>query len=126
MKRLRPALAMLLLGLGSGCEKKYEALTAPPPGLIASLDDGAKTIHLSKGVSIAFECTDDNGDPCGGGASSGDRGTALVFPANLDSLTELDHLHGPQPRSAVVVVGIAEGHTDVQAGGGSLSVTVVK
>jgi hypothetical protein len=125
VKRSVVALGALLAGPLAGCENRYEALTAPPPGLTASLDDQEKTILLSKGVSIGFECFDGtNREPCSRDASSADRGTALIFPANLDTVTE-NYQHGPQPRSAFVVVGIAEGQTKVQAGGGSLAVTVL-
>jgi hypothetical protein len=126
VKRLVPALGVLLAGALVGCENRYEALTAPPPGLTASLDDDGKTIRLSKGVSIGFECFDGaSREPCSRDASSDDQGTALIFPASLDTVTEYDYQHGPQTRSAFVVVGIAEGRTEVQAGGGSLAVTVL-
>jgi hypothetical protein len=125
VKRLVLALGALLSGPLAGCENRYEALTAPPPGLTASLDNQDKTIRLSEGVSIGFECFEDSSrEPCGRDASSDDQGTALIFPANLDTVTE-NYQHGPQPRSVFVVVGIAEGQTKVQAGGGSLAVTVL-
>lgn len=125
MKRWLPTLGALLAGMVMGCENRYEALTAPPPGLTASLDNEGKAIRLSKGVSIAFECFDGaSREPCSRSASSDDQGIALVFPASLDTVTD-DYQHGPQTRSAFVVVGIAEGRTEVKAGGGSLAVTVL-
>jgi len=116
---------ILVAGLIAGCKNSYEAITAPPPGLIASLDAQSQSIRLSRGVSIAFACTDEHGDPCAGGSSTQKASTALIFPANLDALTEWGYMHGPQPQTVFVVVGIAEGNTEVRAGGDSLSVTVL-
>jgi hypothetical protein len=122
----RPAAAILLVALVvAGCENDYEAITAPPPGSTASLDDKSNAIRVSRGASIAFECTNAEGDPCARISATDDANTALIFPASLASLTEWGYEHGPQPRTAFVVVGIAEGKTSVQAGGESLSVTVV-
>ena len=119
----------LIAGVVAGCKgNDYEALTAPPPGLTASLDDGSNAIRLSRGVSIAFECTEPGGDPCARVSSTTNADTALIFPASLDTLSEggyYEHSPGPQPRSAFVVVGITEGETRVEAGGELLTVTVV-
>jgi len=124
---MKPMLVLFLLAAGvvAGCENHYEAITAPPPGLTASLDDQSKSIRLSRGVSIAFACTNQRGEPCGRTSSTENTGTARIFPANLDDLTEWGYLHGPQPQAVFVVVGIAEGKTAVQAGADSLSVTVL-
>jgi hypothetical protein len=124
---MKPLLVPLLLaaGLIAGCENHFEAITAPPPGLTASLDDQSKSIRLSRGVSIAFSCASQEGDPCGRTSSTQNATTARIFPAALDDLTEWGYLHGPQPQSVFVVVGIAEGNTEVRAGGDSLSVTVL-
>lgn len=116
---------VLVTGLSAGCKNNYEAITAPPPGLTASLDDQSHSIRLSRGVSIAFACTDEHGDPCAKGSSTEEAGTARIFPANLDALTEWGYQHGPQPQTVFVVVGIAAGRTSVQAGGDALSVTVL-
>ena len=116
---------LLAASVAAGCENRYEAITAPPPGLTASIDDKSKSIRLSLGASLAFECTNTEGDPCARTTSTSSASTALIFPANLDSLTDWGREHGPQPRSAFVVVGIAEGRTTVEAGGDSLSVTVL-
>jgi hypothetical protein len=124
MKRL--AVAFLLAAcLVAGCENEYEAITAPPPGLTASLDDKSNSIQVSRGASIAFACTTQEGDPCRRSSSTDSATTALIFPAHLDALTEWGYEHGPQPQTAFVVVGIAEGKTSVEAGGESLSVTVL-
>ena len=124
---MKPLLVPFLLAAGfiAGCENHYEAITAPPPGLTASLDDQSKSIRLSRGVSIAFACTDQHSDPCGRTSSTDNAKTALIFPAALDDLTELGYLHGSQPQAVFVVVGIAEGRTTVQAGGDALSVNVL-
>jgi hypothetical protein len=124
---MKPLLVPFLLvaGLIAGCENRYEAITAPPPGLTASVDDQSKSIRLSRGVSIAFACTDQQGDPCGRTSSTDNASTARIFPADLDNLTEWGYLHGPQPQAIFVVVGIADGRTRVQAGGDTLSVTVL-
>ena len=124
---MKPLLVTFLLTAGfiTGCENHYEAITAPPPGLTASLDDQSKSIRVSRGVSIAFACTDQRGDPCGRTSSAKDAKTARIFPAALDDLTEWGYLHGPQPQAVFVVVGIADGSTRVEAGGGDLSVTVL-
>lgn len=118
--------AVVLISIASaGCEHRYEALTAPPPGMVASLDDGEKHIRLSTGVALAFECFRGSGnDPCDGAVSTSRPDIVLAYPANLDSLTERDYRKGPSARSVYVVVGIADGETSVSAGGGSLSVAV--
>ena len=119
------AIMSLLATMTAGCNNRYEALTAPPPGLTASLDDENNSIRLSRGVSLGFECQTSGGDPCNQGVASNDSAIALVFPAALDGVGGPDFMHGPQPRTAFVVVGIAEGQTSVQAGGESLSVRVL-
>jgi hypothetical protein len=125
---VRPA-ALLLAALGAaavaGCDHRYEALTAPPPGMVASLDDENKSIRLTEGVSLAFECFEGSSkDACGRDVAIDDSTRALIFPADLDSLADL-YREGPQPRSAFVVVGVAPGHTTVSAGGGSLKLEVL-
>jgi hypothetical protein len=124
---MKSLLVPVLLGAGltAGCENRFEALTAPPPGLTASLDDQSKSIRLSRGVSIAFSCENQQGEPCGRTSSTRNASTARIFPAALDDLTEWGYAHGPQPQAVFVVVGIAEGNTSVLAGGDSLSVTVL-
>ena len=124
---MKPLLVPFLLaaGLIAGCENHFEALTAPPPGLTASLDDQSKSIRLSRGVSIAFSCASQQGEPCGRTSSTQKATTARIFPAALDDLTEWGYVHGPQPQAVFVVIGIAEGSTEVRAGGDSLSVTVL-
>jgi hypothetical protein len=125
---LLAGVALVTSIFSAGCENRYEALTAPPPGMIASLNDESKQIQLSKGVSLAFECFAGNtgNDACDRSASTNEPGIALVFPASLDSLTDkYSYRKGPQTRSAWVVVGVAPGTTSILAGGGSLGVTVV-
>ena len=116
---------LLAASVAAGCENRYEAITAPPPGLTASLDDESKSIRVSLGASIAFECTNQEGDPCARTASTTSASTALIFLANLDTLREWGYQRSPEPRTVFVVVGLAEGRTTVEAGGDSLSVTVL-
>ena len=82
----RAAFALLVLAACGG--PSFEALTAPPPGKEASLDDEHHRIRLSTGVALAFECKDSqSGDPCGRGrATSEDPGVALILPAWLDTV----------------------------------------
>jgi hypothetical protein len=122
---IRSWLLISLIAFAAACDKRYEALTAPPPGLTASLNDHDKTIEISPGVSLGFECFDDRDNPCAREASGGDPATAWIYPAALDTVTERAAVSGPQTRSAFVVVGIAAGKTEVSAGGGSLTVTVL-
>ena len=129
MKWLGVPVLLVVAGVVAGCKgNDYNAITAPPPWMTASLDDGSNAIRLSRGVSIAFECTGPEGDPCARVSSTDSASTALIFPASLDTLTEggyYEHSPGPQPKTAFVVVGIAEGKTKVEAGGESLTVTVL-
>ena len=94
MKRLGVPL-LLVARRRRGCENSYEAITAPPPGLTASLDDASNAIRLSRGASIAFECTNQEGDPCARVSSTDSASTALIFPASLDTLTEWGYEHSP-------------------------------
>ena len=128
MKRIYPTLALLALApwAGAGCDNRYEALSTPPPGLTASLNDEDKSMRISTGVALVFECFHWNGDPCGRDASSNNSAIARILPAALDTLTGDYYREGPQTRSAFVVVGVAEGETDVHAGGDSMSVKVLK
>jgi hypothetical protein len=119
------AVAAVTAALTAGCENRYEALTGPPPGLVASLDDESKTIRLTEGVSLAFECFEGDGrDPCARDRSVADSVVAQIFPANLDTLTD-NFRKGPQTRSAYVLVGLKPGKTSVTAGGGTLQLTVL-
>jgi hypothetical protein len=114
----------VMIGALSGCEHRYEALTAPPPGLTAALNDDEKTIRISLGVALGFECFNQDGDPCSRESSASDPAVARILPAHLDTVTG-NYRTGPQTRSAFVVVGITEGRTEVSAGGDSLAVTVL-
>ena len=116
---------LLTVWASAGCGNTYSALTAPPPGLTASLDHNREAIQLSRGVALGFECSDAHDDPCSQEARTDDPGIALIFPAALDTLGDRYALEGPQPRSAFVVVAIAAGDTHVHAGGGALSVRVL-
>jgi hypothetical protein len=126
VRRLLASLAVAA-ALVAGCRSNdYKALTAAPPGLTANLDDGDKSIRLSVGVALGFECFVSGGqDPCRGGASAPTPETARIFAADLDTVSDDVPVAGPQTRSAFVVVGIAPGKADVTAAGETLSVTVL-
>ena len=95
--------------------------------LTASLDDESKSIRVSLGASIAFECTNQEGDPCARTASTTSASTALIFLANLDTLREWGlPSAAPEPRTVFVVVGLAEGRAPPwRQAASSLSVTVL-
>jgi hypothetical protein len=108
----------------AGCGNSYDALTAPPPGLTAALNNDKHAIRISTGVALAFACTR---GPCSDETSAADVGIARLYPAALDTLRAGDPQQndGSQPQRAWVVVGVAQGSTSLRAGGDDLSVTVL-
>jgi hypothetical protein len=114
--------AIVLVMLAAGCgEVRVEALTVPPPGKTAQLDAENQTLHLSRGVAFAFECTEWNGDgysgPCRGGTATGTNPeVATVFKSYLDTLAPAYDGGdlGPRSRAAYVVVGLAVGEAKVR------------
>ncbi len=115
------AFALGLAAAASGCTPPtFEAITAPAPFAQGELCDsdpgcgGGRTITLSKGFALAFECTASSGDPCTGvGATAEDPGIVRVFPGYLDTLSPGDAWDSvsAQPRSTLVVVGAEVGDT---------------
>jgi hypothetical protein len=96
--------------LSNGCDPAFSALTAPPPGATAELDDAADTIALTQGVALGFSCTY-QGAPCDGAeASIDDASVATVQPAYVDLLAP-DYRAGDRPRVVFVVVGKRPGET---------------
>jgi len=127
----RFAVLALALSLAAGCgEVTLAALTAPPPGKIAHLDDEDDTIDLSKGIALGFECTsseDSYYGPCRGAtATVDDENVAQVFASYLDTLAESydGGPAGPRNRTAFVVVGLHGGKTDMHVSSKDGDVTV--
>jgi hypothetical protein len=105
-----PALAAALIG----CSPDLSALTVPPVGAVAELDNEEETIELTRGIALGFECKY-QGSPCAdASAEVEDPGVASVFPAYVDLLapaTTDGRPAGDKPRSVFVLVGNQEGET---------------
>ena len=124
MSRLSLAtLAALLLPAAAGCYQppELQAVSAPPPLAQATLvDDGCDaSITITKGVALAFTCTDPaTGDPCKGlSGRMEDPDVASVMNGYLDALSPSTPdptglgVDGAQPESVLVVIGRAPGET---------------
>jgi hypothetical protein len=102
--------ALLLLTL-AGCDPTLEALTAPPPGATAVLDNENQTIRLSRGAAMAIACTD-GGQLC-------DDMSVVVADASIAGARVAFHnvleftFEGPQPATSFVVFGKSPGKTTV-------------
>lgn len=113
------ALAVVALAAGlTGCTEPYfESLSAPPPTKTADLDSADKTIEISAGVALAFECSLNNAPCQAAKASVGDEAIATVARAYLDYLSDaiydpsVSASRGKTARTAFVVVGRAPGKT---------------
>jgi hypothetical protein len=129
--------ALLALGIAlAGCsEVSLSAITPPPPGRDAALDDEADEIRLSRGVALAFECVSRESGysgPCRDATIAVDDPTvATVYRAHLDALGGgpwSQQPEGPQQQTAFVVVGLGAGQTTVRvatsAGDVDLALTV--
>ena len=133
---------MKLLGLFvlcsviAGCDPiSVTALTVPPPGKTAQLDDESLELELSHGIALGFECTANTNDyygPCRNPrAKMTDETIAAVFSSYLDSVADTwnDGAAGPRSRTAFVVVGLAPGKTTLKVtttdGDVDVSVTIV-
>lgn len=116
MRRGLLAIAMLAGGCG---EVTLSALTVPPPGKTAHLDDEDDTLELSRGIAIGFECTSSEGSyygPCRGGKIYVDNpDIAAGYTSFMDSLAPSydDGPAGSRAKSAFVIVGLAPGKTNV-------------
>lgn len=128
-------LLLLSIALTAGCEVlTLSAVTVPPPGKTAHLDDEDDTIDISRGVAIGFDCLaneDGYSGPCREPTVSVDDDTvASIYTSYTDSLAEsYNHRHaGARARTMFVVVGLREGKTEVfintKDGGISLDVNV--
>jgi hypothetical protein len=115
---MKRTIAIAILTLAGCGDITLTALTAPPPGRIAVLDDAAHTAQLSRGVALAFEC-DAAGDyhgPCRDAvATVDDEAVANVFASYLDTLAPAysGGTAGPRARTAFVLLGLREGKTKV-------------
>jgi hypothetical protein len=125
----------VVIAFAAGCDPvSLTALTVPPPGKVALLDDEAQTLKLSRGIAVGFECTANTTEyngPCRNArAKTDDENVAVVFSSYLDSVADTwdGGAAGPRSRVAFVVVGLAAGKTDVHVitadGDVDLSVTI--
>lgn len=112
------ALALVAIAaFTSGCDPHFTALTVPPPTAEATLSDTDRTIDLSKGVAMAFECVASDGSPCDSASATADDPAILgVFNGYVDLLspstsTGYSRSIGAEPRVIFVVLGRAEGST---------------
>lgn len=113
--------AILIALLGAGCgEVNVAALTVPPPGKTAQLDAENQTLHLSRGVAFAFECTEwDNSydGPCRNArVTATNPDVAPAYKSYVDSLAPTwdGGDVGPRSRAAFVIVGLAVGDAKVR------------
>lgn len=115
--KLLSAIALLAAAFTSGCDPHFAALTVPPPTAEATLSDNDRTIDLSKGVAMAFECIASDGTPCDAASAKADDPAVLgVFNGYVDLLSPSinngsSRTIGAEPRSIFVVLGRAEGAT---------------
>lgn len=117
---MKLSLFVLVIALVAGCDPvALTAMTVPPPGKVALLDDENLTLDLSRGIAIGFECTAGTSDyngPCRNArAKIEDENIAVVFTSYLDSVAEVwnDGDAGLRSRTAFVVVGLEPGTTDL-------------
>jgi hypothetical protein len=113
--------ALVVLAFAAGCgEVRVEAITVPPPGKTAQLDTEDQTLHLSRGVAFAFECTEwDNSydGPCRNArVTATNPDVASAYKSYVDSLAPTwdGGDVGPRSRAAFVVVGLAVGDAKVR------------
>lgn len=105
---MRAAVALLALSLGACVHLR--ALTPPPLGGVAVLDDEAEVLRVSVGAALAFECVG-----CDDARATTDRpAVARVYTAYLDRLDPGWDPRGPQPLDAFVVVGLRPGKTTLR------------
>ncbi|AUX39654.1 uncharacterized protein SOCE26_010490 [Sorangium cellulosum] len=130
--RLVLGVALSCAALMTACSPDLGAVTVPPPGAVAELDNDEETVELTRGIALGFECTF-QGAPCAAAAAEiDDPNIASVFPAYVDLLSR-DHGNGAlptgKPRAVFVIVGGKAGSTTLQIssddGDLAFSVTVV-
>jgi Flp pilus assembly secretin CpaC len=107
---MRIALLSVIAALAA-CDPTLEALTAPPPGAKAELDNDEDIIHLSRGAALAVACTD-GGDLCDN--MSVTVADPLIAGARVAFRNALDFtFEGQRPATSFVIFGKAAGKTDV-------------
>lgn len=97
-----------LAWLSSACTH-YSAISSPPPGHTAQLNDAADELRISPGVALAFTCTTPDGNPCSSSARIEDPSLAKLMPGHLAALD--NYVDGRLPQSSYVVIGIKPGKT---------------
>lgn len=110
---MRTALLIILGCLSLGCETRLEELSTPPPGAVATIDEPAETIELTRGAALAFECFYEN-RPCeGASVTIADLDVAFARETFFDELETNLHT-GTQARSVFVIVGRDAGITEMR------------
>jgi hypothetical protein len=105
-------LLILLALVTAACGPHYYALSTPPPGRVAIIDDEANSIRLSLGVAVAFRC--EQRGPCEDAlATSDDPAIAEIRSASLARL-ETEPFRGEIPATTFVVVGRHPGSTTLR------------
>ena len=114
--RVWPAIVLFSACFSTGCEEAtFDAITVPPPSRIAELNDDDRTIELSKGVALAFDCTFSYAEACGDASiASSDANIAagfLGYSGELQSVYDYgqDRGSGDQSYTRFVVVGYEVG-----------------
>lgn len=104
------AAAWILAGCG---DVQLSAVTAPPPGAVAELDDDCRTVRLSRGVALAIECVHTLDGPCGELAPrSSDEAVVRGLPGYSDALVPW-YPRDDRQRSVFVVVGGEPGSAEL-------------
>ena len=109
--------ALAVSALLAGCSPNFQSITVPPPTKKAELDDEDRTIEISKGVALAFECTN-QGVPCASASAKvDDAKIATVMSSYVDVLSpalpgDSGRTKGAKPRTVFVVLGVAAGYDD--------------
>ncbi len=114
MRGVKTPLALLaLMASMVGCEIHLSAVTTPPPGKSAEVDDHEESILISKGAALGVECTFQVRECENATAETDDPSIAQVWPASVDWLGP-DYEQGPQPAAVFVVVGKQVGSTKLR------------
>lgn len=114
----------------AACDLELAAITPPPPGTTAALDDCEQTIELTRGVALGIDCRD-GGLECEAMTAEVDDPTVASAYLSFDSeIDEYEYRYDPyQPRTSLVLVGRAAGvtalHVFAEGGTVTYAVTVV-